>query len=90
MSQNAEHEAGAEWAKRLFPNARRAQPAAEPRKSYEQRILEWGAKCRAEAAASATTTVTGAAARSVGRFPSSFAVGERRVAMDGTQWQRVS
>ncbi|MCJ2120659.1 hypothetical protein MKK65_29575 [Methylobacterium sp. J-001] len=90
MSQNAEHEAGAEWAKRLFPNVRRAQPAAEPRKSCEQRIKEWGEKCRAEATAAEAARTFGAQVRTTGRFPSSYAIGERRAAMDGTQWQRVS
>lgn len=87
MSREADIQAGAEWAKRLFPNGRRAQADADPRKPYAQRVKEWGEQCRAEATAADATKTFGTQAR---RFPSSHAIGERRTAMDGTLWQRVS
>jgi hypothetical protein len=79
----------AHWRK-LLGKPEASESKVEPRKSLDQRIREWGEKCRADATAITTTVVTGEAVRQVGHFPSSFAVGSHRVAMDGTTWKRVS
>ncbi len=61
----------------------------EPRKSLDQRIREWGEKCRADATAITTTVITGRplATRVASRRATPWAT--RGLAMDGTVWRRI-
>lgn len=93
---------GAVWARRALGKDRApatTQPgtAAQTRAPLSDRIAAWSAKCRQEDATRSAgsepqtrTVVTGAAAYNFGRFPSSYGIGERKVAMDGSVWTRAA
>lgn len=88
-----EFEAGKQWA-RSSHLAKREQAIPQTRtealKERNDRIREWGERARAEQAETTATPVPAEAVRHVGRFPSSYGIGDTRPAMDGTTWRRVS
>ena len=93
---------GAAWARRTLGKDRApvtTQPGTAPqtRAPLSDRIAAWSAKCREEdvtqsagAQPQTRTVVAGAAAYDTGRLPSSYGIGERKVAMDGSVWTRAA
>jgi hypothetical protein len=91
-----EIDAGAAMARRALG---KPEPTGNRPKTQDERIREWGERCRAEQAETQARTaipttirtrvLSSEEVRHVGRPGTSYAIGDTRPAMDGTQWKRV-
>lgn len=86
---------GARKARRALGKPEPDDTSSDKPKTQAERRAEWLKHGSAEQRAKPDTTSTtrhieGYAARDFGRPPSSYAIGERKIAMDGTVWTRAA
>ncbi|MCJ2023388.1 hypothetical protein [Methylobacterium sp. J-067] len=91
-----EMDAGAAMARRALG---KPEPTGDRPKTQDERIREWGERCRTEQSetkaraaipnAIRTRVLSSEEVRHVGRPGTSYAIGDTRPAMDGTRWKRV-
>lgn len=86
---------GAAMARRALGKPESSDTSSDKPKTQAERRAEWlkqsGAEQRAKPDTTSTTRhIEGYAARDFGRAPSSYAIGERKIAMDGSVWTRAA